>query len=107
MSCTSIRGDVPVIELDLSVQPEYLEIIAASPKYDPKLTRWLLLEEDREDIEERMRQLEISEWIGNSTVHVAAQFLTYNADFNSLSLTQTHFFFSRTGRLWKKIIHSA
>eukprot|EP00746_Dinoflagellata_sp_MGD_P156884 gnl/MRDRNA2_/MRDRNA2_86009_c1_seq3.p1 gnl/MRDRNA2_/MRDRNA2_86009_c1~~gnl/MRDRNA2_/MRDRNA2_86009_c1_seq3.p1 ORF type:complete len:831 (+),score=138.17 gnl/MRDRNA2_/MRDRNA2_86009_c1_seq3:75-2567(+) len=91
---------------DLLVQPEYLEIMSLKEEFDLQLRRWFLLYEKPSDIEERLRQLEVTDWIDNSTIHVAVHFLSYNAHLNTLTNSGAHFFFARTGRLWKKIVHN-
>merc|ERR1712159_590322 len=80
--------------------------VMMNANFDRELTRWFLLDESREDVELRLRQLEATNWISNQTLHVAAYFLTYNAHFDCLTYNGVHFFFARTGRLWKKTVHS-
>jgi hypothetical protein len=104
MKCTTSSA---ACEVDLTRQPQYLDIREAKAKFEPKLTQWFLLDEGKEAVEEKLRGMEVSAWLDNSTVHMASHFLSYNANFNSLTLTGAHFFFAPTGRLWKKIIHTA
>lgn len=91
--------------LNLHLEPNHFESVSSEPQYDPKLTRWFLIHEDEQSREDRFKQLEISEWINNSTAQVSAHFLSYNAHFDTLTLTSVHFYFARSGHIWKKITH--
>eukprot|EP00746_Dinoflagellata_sp_MGD_P127331 gnl/MRDRNA2_/MRDRNA2_61929_c0_seq2.p1 gnl/MRDRNA2_/MRDRNA2_61929_c0~~gnl/MRDRNA2_/MRDRNA2_61929_c0_seq2.p1 ORF type:complete len:905 (+),score=115.22 gnl/MRDRNA2_/MRDRNA2_61929_c0_seq2:66-2717(+) len=104
MQCHSVSS--AVAGLDLSVQPQHLDIRFHKADFEPHLTRWLLLDEGKENVEVRLRQIETANWISDRTGQVAVHFLTYNAHFNCLTLNGIHFFFSPTGRLWKKTSHT-
>ena len=106
MTCASARDS---IHINFELQPNHFDILTSGidSLYDRKLTRWFLIQEDPDSIDARFRQLEVSDWISNTTVHVSASFLTYNAHYDAITLTDAHFFFSRSGHIWKKIVHSS
>merc|ERR1719387_1524325 len=92
------------LDVILNQQPEEWDIMNSRASKEEMLTRWFFPEDDM--LFERMQQLELSDWLSNSTLQVSVQFMTYNANFDLLSLTGIHFFFSHSGHIWKKVVHS-
>eukprot|EP00746_Dinoflagellata_sp_MGD_P024570 gnl/MRDRNA2_/MRDRNA2_15769_c0_seq1.p1 gnl/MRDRNA2_/MRDRNA2_15769_c0~~gnl/MRDRNA2_/MRDRNA2_15769_c0_seq1.p1 ORF type:complete len:667 (+),score=94.25 gnl/MRDRNA2_/MRDRNA2_15769_c0_seq1:242-2002(+) len=90
---------------NLNLQPEVLDITSAHPDFDDTL--WFLLSQKPDEVDQRLIQLELSDWISNATVQVAINFMTYNGHHGTLTLTECHFFFSRSGQMWKKIVNSS
>merc|ERR1719456_1913681 len=54
-----------------------------------------------------LKQLERSNWMDKSTSEMVVSFLTYNAQYDLLVMTEVYFFFSQSGHIWKNIIHSS
>ena len=38
---------------------------------------------------------------------VVVRFMSYNAQFDLLTMTEVYFFFAESGRIWKQILHSS
>lgn len=102
MSCVSVQG----IDLNLQLEPEPFDIKEASLPVDPKFRNLFLMGEDPHEVGMRLRQMELSNWIDNSTTIVSANFITYNAHFDAMTLSSAMFFFSRSGKIWKQLLHS-
>lgn len=95
-------------DFNLNLQPEEIDITAGhSTNWNKELSRWFLVSLPPQDVEDRLRQLEMTDWINNSTIQLAVNFMTYNAHFGTLTLTEIHFFFSRSGHMWKKIVNGS
>lgn len=95
-----------VYELNLHLEPEPVDIQMEKFKVDQYLTKFFLAGSNPQEVDMRLRQLELSSWITNATVKMSAHFMSYNAHFDTLTLTSAMFLFSRSGRLWKEIVHS-
>merc|ERR1719160_1689291 len=80
--------------------------MTARPAYDLKLTRWLL-KLNAEEADGRLKQLELEQWLTPATIQITVGFLTYNAHFDLLTMSGVHFFFSRSGHIWKKLVHES
>lgn len=104
ISCIDVQS---VNSLDLRLAPEDGDIKYHTPVIDPQLTRWLLYLEQREEWDLRLQQLEVSNWIDRSTSEVMLRFMSYNAQFDILVMTEIWFFFSQSGHTWKDIVHSS
>lgn len=104
MKCTPASSTN--MNLDITTQPEHGDILKSElqENFQKSLERWFLLDEKADAVLERLRQLESADWIDSSTVHVAVHYLTYNAHFHCLTLNGVHFYQTRTGRLWKKVV---
>jgi len=55
----------------------------------------------------KLLELENSDWFDWNTVRLDAQLLTYNAHFDVLSLTSVSFHQSRSGHIWKNVVHDS
>lgn len=98
-----------VLDLNLHIEPEPLQIKTSNflQKADPKFDIFFLFGEDPENVNMRLRQMELSNWIDNKTISVGAHFMSYNAHFDVITRTSMMFFFSRSGKMWRKILHSS
>jgi hypothetical protein len=91
----------------LNLEPNHFVVSQSEPQYNPDLKRWFLIHESTDELDQRFQQLELSEWIDKSTAQVTASFMTYNAHFDTLTMTRVHFYFARSGHIWKKITHTS
>lgn len=98
-----------VTTMNFHLPPQELQILmnSDSQQWDPSLTRWFLVRDAPDDTNTRFKQLEQTSYIDNTTAQLTASFMTYNAHFDTLTLTGAHFFFSRSGHVWKTIVHSS
>lgn len=62
-------------------------------------TAWL----DNVTYAERLRQLEQERWLDEKTYRIQISFTTYNGNEDLLTMTNIHFFFARSGHIWKYI----
>eukprot|EP00746_Dinoflagellata_sp_MGD_P042634 gnl/MRDRNA2_/MRDRNA2_20331_c0_seq1.p1 gnl/MRDRNA2_/MRDRNA2_20331_c0~~gnl/MRDRNA2_/MRDRNA2_20331_c0_seq1.p1 ORF type:complete len:876 (-),score=112.28 gnl/MRDRNA2_/MRDRNA2_20331_c0_seq1:19-2646(-) len=104
LSCVPGEDEVG---LNLNVELEPFDIKAADVPVDTRYTIFLLVGEDLDNVGFRLRQMEMSSWLDNVTVVASANFMTYNAHFDTLSYSSAMFLFSRSGRVWKKLVHSS
>lgn len=113
MSCLELQQSE---YLDMRMQPEVENIKPVFAAYsnsarvrqpDLKLSRWFLYVEKQEELTLRLKQMEVSKWVDRKTSHIEVAFMTYNAQFDLLTLTEVYFFFSHSGHIWKNIIHSS
>eukprot|EP00746_Dinoflagellata_sp_MGD_P019260 gnl/MRDRNA2_/MRDRNA2_144749_c0_seq1.p1 gnl/MRDRNA2_/MRDRNA2_144749_c0~~gnl/MRDRNA2_/MRDRNA2_144749_c0_seq1.p1 ORF type:complete len:858 (-),score=133.15 gnl/MRDRNA2_/MRDRNA2_144749_c0_seq1:10-2394(-) len=96
-----------ITSINLNEPPLAMAIMNERSQPDPELTRWFLIVESNFQIRARFKQLELSNWVDNTTVHVAAGFLLYNAHYDVLTASEFHIFVSRSGHYWKKITHDS
>ncbi len=96
-----------IAHIDLSLQPGEVDVMTNRPDYDESKTVWFLKQESEITAERRMKELERKGWLQEDVVQVSVDFMTYNAHFDLLTLSGIHFFFSRSGHIWKKLIHES
>ena len=58
-------------------------------------------------IDARMKQLELESYLTEATVQININFVTYNAHYDLMTLHGMHFLFSRSGHIWKRIVHES
>lgn len=101
-----IPHDEERLDMSLHVEPEPLDILMTKIEIDAYLVKFFLVGADPFKVDMRLRQLELSRWITNATVQVGAHYMSYNAHYDTLTLTGAMFFFSRSGKMWKEVLHS-
>ncbi|CAE7225330.1 pkd2 [Symbiodinium pilosum] len=87
---------------DFVIPPTEFDVAFTDFTEDPSEngTVWLQL---MQDINPQVDFLETSKWINKNTRRWKVSFVTYNADFDILTISSIHFILSRSGRIWKEI----
>lgn len=90
------NGDIPPTESELAM----VEFTEAADK-----SVWL--DVFREDIDQRLQELETQQWLNERTGHIKVTLMMYNPGLDFLTMTTVHFLFPRSGHIWKKITHKS
>lgn len=92
---------------DLAFPPDGEETAdwSAGPYFEPNaikpnLERWFMMSENRSVQEARLRELLEQNFIDRKTRQVMVSMVLFNADLQLISLVESNFLFSRTGRVW-------
>jgi len=87
---------------DFVIQPREFDVAFTPFTEDPSEngTVWLPL---AQDVNPTVDDLEMTGWITRSTRRWKLSFVTYNAEFDILTVTNIHFILSRSGRIWKEM----
>eukprot|EP00927_Polykrikos_kofoidii_P015260 TRINITY_DN16776_c0_g2_i1.p1 TRINITY_DN16776_c0_g2~~TRINITY_DN16776_c0_g2_i1.p1 ORF type:complete len:1147 (-),score=165.31 TRINITY_DN16776_c0_g2_i1:82-3063(-) len=80
-------------------EPEYLPFTSAHPTN----TKWVWLNEPMDKINRKLLEWETSGWIDELTSRVEIAIPLYNLQYHIHTFLRVNFFFSRGGRIWKKI----
>lgn len=101
-----VPWDGSLLGLDLHFKPTQRDmILAANPKYDPAMERWLLVTDSRKQLDEQLLGLETEEWVKEDSVHLNVNFIVYNAIEEMLTLTTINVLQSRSGHMWRTLTH--
>jgi len=95
--------------LNLNVEPELTDVREARGGVNDPNTppTWFSLHDSQDTLLRKLTDLEDTEYFDWNTVRLEVQFLTYNAEYDLLTLTQCIFFQGRSGHLWKRIVHAS
>lgn len=74
---------------------------------DPSKTEWLWDHDNSSVTLHRLRELERDNWLDEHTQKVEVAIGTYNGEHNLHTFLTVNFYFSRTGKVWKRIIPSS
>eukprot|EP00929_Paragymnodinium_shiwhaense_P069138 TRINITY_DN34876_c0_g1_i1.p1 TRINITY_DN34876_c0_g1~~TRINITY_DN34876_c0_g1_i1.p1 ORF type:complete len:1121 (-),score=345.02 TRINITY_DN34876_c0_g1_i1:157-3519(-) len=85
-----------------TIQPELAD--ARRTPLPLKRVQWLFIHDDYDDVQKKIEEMELSQWIDEKTQKVEVAYVIYNGEYGLHSMIMCGFFFTRGGRLWKDII---
>jgi len=71
---------------------------------DRKGVEYFYLDEDANTTRGRLVEMEASKWLNNRTMKIEIAIPIYNGEYGLYTLMHINFFFSRGGRVWRKLI---
>ncbi|CAE8644094.1 unnamed protein product, partial [Polarella glacialis] len=88
--------------LSLVIEPTQYDVLTSEFYPDRTRTRWLD-PTDATQCADTIKQLETERWLKTDTYRAKVEFITYNADLDCLTMTDIHFMFPSTGKIYKRI----
>lgn len=80
------------------------EMFRARVTVNPQRVEWLWINEDVDIVQDKLRQMEGSQWLDRKTGKIEIMIPIYNAEYGLWTLVYVDFFFSRGGHIFKDII---